>query len=129
MECFLGLVRMACGEDKEIIEVFRNVFRRVISSCLGGSVVEAVLFLLRERLRRDPFEVLWDDPKAFYSEMFRVFGDGAKVLVSVLVVGINNKYGLREDPSRLLEVMRSGQGSPDYVRSFMRRVAEVAGGE
>ncbi|MEM3479187.1 MAG: hypothetical protein QXV74_04000, partial [Candidatus Bathyarchaeia archaeon] len=67
-----------------IIENFREVCKRIFYSSLGESASEAALFFLRRGLGRDPFEVFWEDPGAFYRELERVFGVGAKVLIKLL---------------------------------------------
>ncbi|MEM2152330.1 MAG: hypothetical protein QW241_04330, partial [Candidatus Bathyarchaeia archaeon] len=64
------------GNFMPTIEVFRMICREVLHSSLGESAGEAVLFFLRRGLGRDPFEVFWEDPGAFYRELERVFGVG-----------------------------------------------------
>ncbi|MEM2718723.1 MAG: hypothetical protein QXJ13_05735 [Candidatus Bathyarchaeia archaeon] len=49
-----------------IVEAFREVCRQILYSLLGESASEAALFFLRKGLGRDPFEVFWEDPGAFY---------------------------------------------------------------
>lgn len=108
------------------INAFRETSRKIICSSLGESAGEAAIFLLKEALRRDPFEVLWENPREFYEEMVRVFGEGAKVLINVLIISIDREYGLSMRPERFLELMREGnQRALEEIRSFMRMVAEA----
>ncbi|MCX8170733.1 MAG: hypothetical protein N3E47_01995 [Candidatus Bathyarchaeota archaeon] len=116
----------AGGEEDSIIEVFRNVCRRALHSGLGESAGEAVLFFLHRGLGRDPFNALWEDPKSVYYEMEKIFGVGAKILINLLIAGVNKEYGLNMNHERLLELMRCGdQMSIEEIRSFMRKIAEA----
>lgn len=108
------------------IDAFRDVFRRIIYSSLGRSAGEAVMLLLREIIRRDPIEVLWENPKAVYDEMVKIFGEGTKVLISILVSNINKEYGLNMSPERFLELMRDGsQNAVEEMRSLIESVAKA----
>ncbi|MEM2384833.1 MAG: hypothetical protein QXL74_06025 [Candidatus Bathyarchaeia archaeon] len=114
--------------ERRFIEVFRETSRKIICSSLGESAGEAVLFFLREALKCDPFEVLWEDPRAVYYEMMRVLGEGAKVLINLLVTNINRERGLNMSPDHFLELMRNGdQRSVEELRLFLRKMAEVHG--
>ncbi|MEM1673346.1 MAG: hypothetical protein QXI56_00540 [Candidatus Bathyarchaeia archaeon] len=113
-----------------IVEVSREIYKRVFNSLLGESVCEASLFFLYRRLGRDPFEVLWDDPKTFYRELERIFKVGAKVLIKLLVSRINSEFGLNMDPEHFLELMQRGdQISVEKIRLFLKRVAELYEGK
>lgn len=111
------------------IDVFRRVCRRILCLSFGESAGEAILFFLQDNLGRDPFEVLWDDPKAFYQALEKIFGAGAKVLINVLVTTINRECGLNFDPEDFLNLIRGGdQRSVEKIRYFMSMVAELMGG-
>lgn len=107
------------------IEIVRVICREILHSSLGESAGEAILFFLRSNLGRDPFEVLWDDPGAFYREMEKIFGVGAKVLVKLLVSRINSELGLNISPERFLELMQRGdQRSAEEIHSFLTKIAD-----
>ncbi|MEM1997172.1 MAG: hypothetical protein QXZ27_03870 [Candidatus Bathyarchaeia archaeon] len=121
VEKLLG-VSAACST----VEVFRDVSKRILCSSLGESASEAVLFFLHKGLGRDPFNAFWEDPKAVYCEMERIFGVGARVLINILVAGINREYGLNMSPEHFLEIIRDGdQMAIEEMRSFMRKIAEA----
>lgn len=116
--------------NRAIIKIFGEICIRAIHSSLGESAGEAVLFFLRRDLGRDPFEVFWEDPKTFYHTMEKIFGAGTKILINLLIAGINRESGLNINPEHFLELMRSGdQSSSDEIRSFLKRVAELCGSE
>ncbi|MEM2464782.1 MAG: hypothetical protein QXL85_04080 [Candidatus Bathyarchaeia archaeon] len=110
----------------DFIRVFSEVCKRTLYSSLGESAGEAILFFLGRDLGRDPFESLWDDPRAFYNSIERILGVGAKILISVLITSIDREYGLNTDPEYFLNLMRGGdQRSVEEIRSFMKRVADA----
>lgn len=112
-----------------LLEVFRWAFRRIVCSSLGESAGEAVIFFIKETLRRDPIEVLWENPRAVYDEMVRLFGEGTKILISILILNINREYGLSMDPEYFLELMyNGGQSAINEIRSFIESVAKARGG-
>lgn len=117
------------GRDDVFIEAFRETSRRIFCSSLGESAGEAVIFLLKEAMKSDPFVALWENPKIFYNEMVKVFGEGAKILINLLITTVNQECGLNMDPKHFLDLMCEGsQKSLDEIRSFIRRVAEIRGG-
>lgn len=112
------------------LEVFREVFRRIVCSSLGESAGEAVIFFIKETLRRDPIEALWENPRAVYDEMVRLFGEGTKILIGILVSNINRECGLSMNPEYFLELMRNGsQSAIDEIRSFIESVAKAQRGQ
>ncbi|MEM4982869.1 MAG: hypothetical protein QXK73_04685 [Candidatus Bathyarchaeia archaeon] len=109
-----------------LIEFLRSIFKKTLHSTLGGSASEAVLFFLKKGLSRDPFDVFWEDPRAFYRGMERVFGVGAEVLIKLLVSRINSEFGLNISPGHFLDLMRNGdQSSIEEIRSLIKKVAKL----
>lgn len=107
------------------IEVFRRICTKVLYSVLGESAGAAVLFFLRSNLGCDPFDMLWENPKAVYDTMEKVFGSGAIILIKVLVTNINSECGLSMDPRHFLSLMRRCDDvSLGEIRSFIVRAAE-----
>lgn len=109
-----------------VIETFREICKKILYSSLGESSGEAVLFFLRKGLSKDPFEVLWNNPKAFYREMEKVFGIGANVIINLLVTKINNEFGLSMSFEHFLELIRSNdQQSIKEIRSFITEIVKL----
>lgn len=112
--------------DHYALKIFSEVSKEVFYSSLGEATTEAILFLLNRMLSRDPFEVLWREPKTFYREMEKVLGSGVKVLFTLLVSKINSRFGLNIDGERFLELMQScDQKSIEELRSFIKKIAEL----
>jgi hypothetical protein len=109
--------------DREVIEFFSCLFRRVLASSLGESAAEALLSVLKRGLGREPSEIFWENPKEFYSGMEKTIGMGAEVLVRLLVDAINRESNLNMSPDKFIELMRSGNPkSIEEIRSILRRL-------
>lgn len=112
-------------EKSSAVKIFGDVFKRALYSSLGETAGEAVLFFLRREMNRDPFEMLWENPGAFYRVMESIFGAGTKVLVAMLITKVNQEYGLSISSERFLDLMRRGdRESIDEIRSYIKRIAE-----
>ncbi|MEM3464686.1 MAG: hypothetical protein QXL91_07455 [Candidatus Bathyarchaeia archaeon] len=72
-----------------MFEALRAVFEKAIGDTLGDSAKKAIIFHLRNRLGRDPFKVLWENPAAFYKELETIFGSGAIFLIKLFVNELN----------------------------------------
>ncbi|MEM3479840.1 MAG: hypothetical protein QXV74_07360 [Candidatus Bathyarchaeia archaeon] len=74
--------------------------------------------------------MFWEDPGAFYRELERVFGVGAKVLIKLLVSRINSEFGLNMSSERFVELMQRGdESSVEEIRSFLTKIAESCRGK
>lgn len=112
------------------VGAFREVFKKILSSTFGGLAGETLMFLLKEALGCDPIETLWENPRAVYNEMVRIFGEGAKVLISILVSTIDREYGLDMSPERFLELIYNGsEGALKEIRAFMSSIMRGYGGQ
>lgn len=111
--------------NRSTLRVLSVVFSEFLRSSLGEAAGEAILFLLRRELKRDPFEVFWENPKAFYRGIERVLGVGAKILIKLLISRINSELGLSMSPERFLKLMQSdNKSSIEEVRSFIANMHE-----
>lgn len=116
--------------DSEVVEFFRGFFRGVLVSSLGESAAEALLSILRRGLGREPSELFWEDPKAFYSGLERVLGMGAKVLIDLFVSAINHEGNLNIKSENFLKLIRNGSPkSIEEIRLIIRGLAEGKKGE
>lgn len=92
-------------------------------STFGISAGETILFVLRSNFKRNPFEVLWEKPKAVYDELEKIFGDGTKVLINIFVKKVNEKTGLNADVEEILKLMRDN--SPQSLDKFRLLLKEL----
>ncbi|MEM1586225.1 MAG: hypothetical protein QXX99_02880 [Candidatus Bathyarchaeia archaeon] len=117
---------MSSDSEELIINTVGRVCRQSIYSLLGESAGRALLFFLEKDFERDPFEVLWKDPRTFYSVTKKILGIGTKILINILVDGINKELGSNISPDLFLELMCSGdQKSAEEMRLFLRKAVEL----
>lgn len=88
-----------------MIEGLRKTFEEAIDNSLGVSAKEAIIFHLRKRLGGDPFQVLWENPAAFYKELEKIFGSGAIFLIKLFVDGLNKKFNSKHSPETFLKFL------------------------
>lgn len=82
---------MIVNDDRVVLQCFESFFKEVVGNLLGVSVSESTLFYLKAKLKRDPFEVLWENPKEVYLALEGIFKDGTDVLLRYLAEGFRKK--------------------------------------
>ncbi|MEM3715635.1 MAG: hypothetical protein QW145_00555 [Candidatus Bathyarchaeia archaeon] len=90
------------------IEGFHETCRRIIYSSLSESAGKAAL-LFMQRIWGAIHLMLFGRIREEFTALWRRFlGEGMKVLVHILVAGIDRERGLNISPERFLELMCSG---------------------
>lgn len=115
---------MSTASKDFVLNVLREIFSDVVSASLSESAVETIIFVLRNRLGGDPFEVLWERPKAVYEELKKVFGDGTDVLIGLWVKAFKRRTETDVDPEKFLQLLR--QGGSESVKEIRRMLRELA---
>lgn len=99
-----------------------------MDSLFGEPGREILLFYLRKSLGRDPFEVLWEDPRVFYHGLEKFFGVSARIFIEVLINKVNEECGLNASPERFVRLMKEGgERSIEEIREYVKKVAELEG--
>lgn len=107
-------------------EILRELFRKILHSLLGESAGEAVLLLLEKNLQQDLGRTLWEDPGRIYHELFKIFGEGTKVLISIMISRINQEFKLNVESEKIMKLMCSkDQSSAEELRSIMRLIVKL----
>ncbi|MEM3386663.1 MAG: hypothetical protein QXN08_03200 [Nitrososphaerales archaeon] len=99
------------GRNKWVIEDLKDVLGEVISKGLGETVKEVILFHMRLRLGRDPFDTLWEEPTAFYRTLRELFGDAADLFIDFLVGELRRRYAFHLSKEELLKFLTDSQKS------------------
>ncbi|MEM0317359.1 MAG: hypothetical protein QXO97_05160 [Candidatus Nezhaarchaeales archaeon] len=111
--------------DAYLAELFYRLFEKLLYSSLGESAGRAVLLLLRKSLQQDVGKALWENPKKVYDELLKIFGEGTKVLINIIVFGIKQVCKLDINSEDFIELMQSeNQNSVEKLRSIMRLIAK-----
>lgn len=117
------------ASDKDVSNIFYGLLKRILCSSLGESAGRAVLLLITKNLQQDLSRALWENPKNVYDELFKIFGEGTKVLMNIIVSSINQECKLNIKPERFMELMRSeNRDAVEELRSIMRLIAKSCRG-
>ncbi|MEM3704280.1 MAG: hypothetical protein QXX79_07695 [Candidatus Bathyarchaeia archaeon] len=102
----------------------RRMFTDVVSTSLCESAGESIVFVLRNKLGGDPFEALWEHPKAVYDELKKIFGDGTNVLINLWVKAFKKRVETNVDPEEFLRFLQ--RDDPESVEEVRRMLKELA---
>ncbi len=119
------------NDEKNVVLGFlRRMFEEAVGSSLSESAGEAILFVLRSKFRRDPFEVFWESPKTVYEELEKIFGEGTRVLITLLVRGVRKGGGMNVDSEKISSLMRSDDPkSVEELHTLLKELAEFHAGK
>jgi len=81
-------------ENKETLlhEAARKVFEEATTLSLGSPCNTVIVFHLKKKFGKDPYEVFTDDPKEFFKGLEEVFGAAAECMVGLIGAFIVRKY-------------------------------------
>ncbi|MFH0748554.1 MAG: hypothetical protein V1915_01330 [Candidatus Bathyarchaeota archaeon] len=112
-------------EKVQLYKKTRKVFEEAVVPVLGPSGYETVYSHLRQRVGRDPFEVLLEEPKIFYEELEKIFSTSTDVLLNHVGKYLVNKYGVDCSPDEFLELFHKGDASSkDRMIKIMMKAHE-----
>jgi len=91
-----------------------------------GSTFQAIIisFQLKQRFGKDPYEVLLDDPEAFYNGLRDILGAGADTVLSLVGTLLSKRYGTSRSAEEFLVLFtRSDSQSKHELKELFRRIA------
>jgi len=92
-----------------------------------GSTFQAIIisFHLKQKFGKDPYEVLIEDPKAFYNGLTEISGTGADTVLSLVGTLLSKRYGSNRSAEEFLALFtRSDSQSKHELREIFRRIAD-----
>jgi len=119
--------KMSSNEKSAMLRDVAKASRQAIVSLLGEPIADAILFHLKRKLERNPFEVLWENPKAFYNGLKEIFGqEGSKVLIMGLVDILAEMFSIDLNPRGLVKLMNSEvPRSVKEIQKFLKEIADL----
>lgn len=79
--------------DKETLrQTMCKAFEEATTEAMGSTFPTIMCFHMTRMLCKDPFEVLIDDPKAFYNGLEKILGTGAEAVLSLIYTFLAKKY-------------------------------------
>jgi len=92
-----------------------------------GSTFQAIIisFHLKQKFGKDPYDVLIDDPQAFYNGLREISGDGADTVLSLVGTLLSKRYGVNRSAEGFLALFtRSDSRSKHELKEIFRRIAD-----
>ena len=92
-----------------------------------GSTFQAIIisFQLKQKFGKDPYDVLIDDPKAFYNGLTEISGTGADMVLSLVGTLLSKRYGVNRSAEEFLALFtRSDSQSKHELKEIFRRIAD-----
>lgn len=112
-------------EKTQLCKIAREVFEEGTTPILGPNIHEVIYFHLKQRMGRDPYHALLEEPKTFYDELEKVFSKGTNVLLSQVGKCLADKYGADCSSEEFVELLyRGDEPSKDKIIEIMMKVRE-----
>jgi len=104
----------------------QKIFSEATTEAMGSTFQAIIIsFHLKQKFGKDPYEVLIDDPKAFYNGLTEVSGDGADTVLSLVGTFLSKRYGVSRSAEEFLVLFtRSDSQSKHELKEIFRRIAD-----
>jgi len=112
-------------EKTQLYKIAREVFEEATTPILGSNIHEVICFHLKQRIGRDPYQALLEEPKTFYDELEKIFSNGANILLNHVGKCLADKYGANCSPEEFAELLyRGDESSKDKIIEIMMKIRE-----
>ena len=113
------------SEKIRLYKTAREVFEEATTLILGSSACRVVYFHLKQRIGRDPYEVLLEKPEIFYEEYENLFSKSVDLLLNYVGNYIVERYGVDCSPQEFVKLLqRGGESSKDKMTEIMAKIYE-----
>jgi len=112
-------------EKAVLYQIAREVLEQATVPILGPMASEAVFFHLKQRMDREPGEVLVEDPKRFYEEFVNVLASGADILLEHVGKCITDNYGVSCSSEEFIGLFyRGNESSKEKIVEILSAIDE-----
>jgi hypothetical protein len=104
----------------------QKIFNEATTESMGSTFQAIVIsFQLKQKFGKDPYDVLMDDPKAFYNGLKEVSGDGADMVLSLLGTFLSKRYGVSRSADEFLALFTSGDSQSKHeLKKIFKKIAD-----
>jgi len=104
----------------------QKIFSEATTEAMGSTFQALIIsFHLKQKFGKDPYEVLIDDPKAFYNGLTEISGTGADTVLSLVGTLLSKRYGVSRSAEEFLALFtRSDSQSKHELKEIFRRIAD-----
>lgn len=104
----------------------QRIFSEATTESMGSTFQAIIIsFQLKQKFGKDPYEVLIDDPEAFYKGLREVSGDGADMVLSLVGTLLSKRYGVSRSAEEFLALFtRSKSQSKRELKEIFKKIAD-----
>jgi hypothetical protein len=104
----------------------QRIFSEATTESMGSTFQALIIsFHLKQKFGKDPYEVLLDDPKAFYNGLTEISGAGADTVLDLVGTFLSKRYGANHSAEEFLVLFtRSDSQSKHELKELFRRIAD-----
>jgi hypothetical protein len=104
----------------------QRIFSEATTESIGSTFQALIIsFQLKQKLGKDPYDVLLDDPKAFYNGLREILGTGADVVLSLVGTFLSKRYGSNHSAEEFLVLFTRGDSQSKHeLKELFRRITD-----
>lgn len=104
----------------------QKIFSEATTEAMGSTFQAIIIsFHLKQKFGKDPYDVLIDEPKAFYNGLTEILGTGADTVLSLVGTLLSKRYGTSRSAEEFLALFtRSDSRSKHELEKIFRRIAD-----
>jgi hypothetical protein len=104
----------------------QKIFDEATTESMGPAFQAIIIFFhLKQKFGEDPYDVLMDDPEAFYNGLREILGTGADLVLSLVGTLLSKRYGSNRSAEEFLVLFtRSDSRSKHELKEIFRRIAD-----
>ncbi len=113
------------SEAKNVLlhKVAQKIFEEATATSLGSTFHVIISFHLRQKFGKDPYEVLVDNPRAFYNGLREVLGEGAEAIISLVGTYLTVKYDTNCTTEEFVRLFtRNGKPTKERLQEIFRNI-------
>jgi len=113
------------SEAKNVLlhKVAQKIFEEATAASLGSTFHIIISFHLKQKFGKDPYEVLIDNPKAFYNGLREVLGEGAEAIISLVGTYLTVKYDTNCTTEEFVRLFtRNGKPTKERLQEIFRNI-------
>jgi hypothetical protein len=104
----------------------QKIFSEATTEAMGSTFQALIIsFYLKQKFGKDPYDVLIDDPEAFYNGLREISGASADVVLGLVGSLLSKRYGSNRSAEEFLVLFtRSDSQSKHELKEIFRRIAD-----
>jgi len=104
----------------------QRIFGEATTEAMGSTFQAIIIsFHLKQKFGKDPYDVLIDDPQAFYNGLTEILGTGADTVLSLVGTLLSKRYGSNRSAEEFLVLFtRSDSQSKHELKEIFKRIAD-----